>query len=194
MTKQIELLKNQVTLLTSCSQIQLQTNEGGAAQTKKTVPTVATPKDLAAGVCAVQQNEYDNVTGYWINTDDTNAGPKLLIAAPDGDASRVQTLLPAPGVQFYINYTDKDGRTSLLYAVSKGHAPIVETLIVAGSNINLGQITDGASPILNAVQRGHAPVVEQLIAARCHVDLALTTNGATAILLAAQNGHAAVVV
>ena len=96
------------------------------------MPTVSKTKASAAGVCAAQQNYYDNATVCWINADDTNTGPKLLIAARDGDASRVQTLL---SVQFYINYTDKDGRTSLLYAVSKGHAPIVEKLISAGSNI-----------------------------------------------------------
>ena len=146
------------------------------------MPIVAKTKSRAAGVGAAQQNEYD-----------TTAGPKLLMAARDGDASRVQTLLSAPDMQSYINYTDKDGRTSLLYAAFNGHAPIVEKLIAAGCNIDLGQIMDGASPILMAAQGGHAPVVEQLIASRCNVDLALTTNGATAILLAAQNGHDAVV-
>ena len=116
------MLKNQVQLLTSCSQIQLLTNEGGAAQTKKTVPTVATTKALAAGVCAAQQNEYDNATGCWITADDTNVGPKLLMAARSGDTSWVQTLLSAPDKQSYINYTDRDGRTPLFTAASKGHS------------------------------------------------------------------------
>jgi ankyrin repeat protein len=116
------------------------------------VPIIANTKARAAGVGVAQQNEYD-----------TTAGPKLLMATRDGDASRVQTLLSVPDMQSYINYTDKDGRTSLLYAAFNGHAPIVEKLI------------------------------EQLIVSRCNVDLALTTNGATAILLAAQNGHDTVV-
>ena len=115
------------------------------------------------------------------------------MAARSGDTSWVQTLLLAPDVQSYINYTDRDGRTPLFTAASKGHTPIVEKLIAAGSNVNLAKTTDGASPILIAAQRGHAPVVEQLIVSRCNVDIALTTNGATAILIAAQNGHAAVV-
>ncbi len=122
---QIELLTNQVQLLTSCSQIKLLTNQVTA-----------------------QQNEYG-----------TNAaGPKLLMAARDGDASRVQTLLSAPGVQFYITYTDRDGRTPLFAAASNGHAPIVEKLMAAGSNVNLAKTNDGATPILIAAQRGHAPV------------------------------------
>ena len=124
--KEMALLTNQVKLMKNCLQIKLLTHQVGAAQTKKTVPTVSKTKAFAAGVCAAQQNKYDNATGCWINADDTNAGPKLLIAARDGDASRVQTLLSASDVQFYTNYTDKDGRTSLLYAASKGHAPIVE--------------------------------------------------------------------
>ena len=142
---QIELLTNQVgaaqkktivpivgktkALAAGVCAIELLTNQVGAAQTKTTVPTVANTKTRAAGVGAAQQNEYD-----------TTAGPKLLMAARDGDASRVQTLLSAPDVQSYINYTDKDGRTSLLYAAFKGHAPIVEKLIAAGCNIDLGQI------------------------------------------------------
>jgi hypothetical protein len=96
-------------------------------------------------------------------------------------------------MQFYINYTDKDGRTPHFTAASKGHAPIVEKLIAAGSNINLAKTMDVTSPILIAAQRGHTTVVEQLISSRCNVDLALTTTGATPILIAAQNGHAAVV-
>ena len=44
------------------------------------MPTVAKTNALAAGVGAAQQNEYD-----------TNAGPKLLMAARDGDASKVHT-------------------------------------------------------------------------------------------------------
>jgi hypothetical protein len=50
--KQIELLTNQVKLITNCSQIKLLTNQVGAAQTKTTVPTVAKMKALAAGVGA----------------------------------------------------------------------------------------------------------------------------------------------
>ena len=42
-------------------------------------------KALAAGVGAAQQNEYDN-----------NTGPRLLMVARDGDASRVQTLFSEP--------------------------------------------------------------------------------------------------
>ena len=121
--KEMALLTNQVKLIKNCLQIKLLTHQVGAAQTKKTVPTVSKTKTFSAGVCVAQQNEYDNATGCWINTDDTNAGPKMSTTARDGDASRVQTLLSASGVQFYINYTDKDGRTSPLYAPSKGHAP-----------------------------------------------------------------------
>ena len=127
--EQTALLTNQVKLMKKCLQIELLTNQVGAAQKKTTVPIVANTKARAAGVGAAQQNEYD-----------TTAGPKLLMAARDGDASRVQTLLSAPDMQSYINYTDKDGRTSLLYAAFNGHAPIVEKLIAAGCNIDLGQI------------------------------------------------------
>jgi ankyrin repeat protein len=65
-------------------------------------------------------------------------------------------------VQFYVNYTDRDGRTPLFTAASKGHAPIVEKLMAAGSNVNLAKTNDGATPILIAAQRGHAPVEEHL--------------------------------
>jgi ankyrin repeat protein len=137
--KEIALLSNQVKLMKNCVQIKLLTHQVGATQTKKTVqvgaaqtkttvPTVSKAKALAAGVCAAQhvaagvcaaqQNEYD-----------TNAGPKLLMAARSGDASWVQTLLSAPDVQSYINYTDKDGRTPLFTAASKGHTAIVAKLI-----------------------------------------------------------------
>ena len=83
--KEMALLTNQVKLMKNCLQIELLTNQVGAAQTKATVPTAAKTKALDAGVGAAQQNEYD-----------TNAGPRLLMAALAGDASRVQTLLSAP--------------------------------------------------------------------------------------------------
>jgi hypothetical protein len=73
--KEMALVSNQLKLMKNCLQIELLTNQVGAAQTKKTVPTVAKTKALAAGVCAAQQNEYD-----------TNAGPKLMMAARSGDA------------------------------------------------------------------------------------------------------------
>jgi hypothetical protein len=171
MIQQIELLRNQVQLLT---------NPVGAAQTKKTVPTVAKTNSLPAGVCVAQQNEYD-----------TNTGPKLMIATRSGDAVWVQTLLSAPDVQSYINYTEKNGRTPLYTTASKGHVVIVEILISTDSNVNLAKTTDGTSPILIAAEHGHALVVQQLIVCRCNVDLALTTNGATTI--ASHNGHTVVV-
>ena len=99
--KEMALLTNQVKLIKNCLQIKLLTHQVGAAQTKKTVPTVAKTKALAAGVCAAQQNEYDNATGCWITADDTNAGPKLLMAA----------------------------RTPLFTAASKGHTAIVAKLV-----------------------------------------------------------------
>ena len=55
--------------------IQLFTNQ---LDMTRAVPTVAKTKAFAARVCVDQQNEYD-----------TNSGPKLLMAARDGDASRL---------------------------------------------------------------------------------------------------------
>ena len=61
--KEMALLTNQVKLMKKCLQIKLLTHQVGVVQTKKTVPTVSKTKAFAAGVCAAQQNEYDNATG-----------------------------------------------------------------------------------------------------------------------------------
>ena len=132
----------------------------------------------------LEQNEYD-----------TNDGPRLLmVAARDGVASRVQTLLSASDMQFYINYTDKDGRTSLFTSASEGHVPMLEKLIDTGSNINLRKTTDGTSPLLIASQRGHFTVVEQLIVSqrRSCIDIPVI-YGSTALSLATHNGHTRIV-
>jgi hypothetical protein len=81
-SKEMTLLSNQLKLMKNCLQIELLTNQVGAAQTKTTVSTVGKTKVLAASVCADQQNEYD-----------TNAGRKLLMTVRSGDASWVQRLL-----------------------------------------------------------------------------------------------------
>jgi ankyrin repeat protein len=150
-TEEMVLITNQVKLMKNFLQIKLLTTQVGDVQTKTTMPTVTNTKTLPPGFGVDQQNEYD-----------TNAGPRLLMAARDGDTSSVQTLLFASVMQFYINYTDKDGRTPLFTTASKGHAPIVKKLIPAGPNVNRAKTTDGPAPILIAAQRGHAPVVEQL--------------------------------
>ncbi len=89
-TKEMTLLTNQVKLMKSWLQINLSTHQVGAVQTKKTVPTVVKTKALAAGVGTAQQNE-----------DGANGGPRLLMTASDGDASRVQTLLSVSDIHLY---------------------------------------------------------------------------------------------
>jgi hypothetical protein len=128
-----------------------------------------------------------------VNSND--AGLKLFNAADSGDSWKAKTLLFASSVQFYINYTDVDGRTPLFKAASQGYDLIVTQLITAHYrlNVDLAWTTTGTTSIYIAAQHGHASVTRQLIEAHCNVDLALTTNGAKPLHVAAVEGHTDVI-
>jgi len=84
----------------------------------------------------------------------------LLIAAGEGDTSKVKALL---GIGAEVDYSQPyEGVTPLMYAAQNGHLRTVEILIDSGANVNAMPFTSG-SALLGASISGHVYVVDTLI-------------------------------
>ncbi|VUC28740.1 unnamed protein product [Clonostachys rosea] len=86
-----------------------------------------------------------------------------------------------------------DGWKTLRSAAGGGHLRIVNKLLIAGVDINLGPVdTDKVlwTPLCLAAQNGHLDVVERLL--KAGADVNATRNGRTAIQLASERGYPAI--
>lgn len=83
---------------------------------------------------------------------------ELVIAAREGDMTKLEQLL---NLEINVNYFD--GR-ALVQAAGAGHLAIVDRLIQAGCDVNLGWKT-GFTPIAKASYQGDLTIVERLLAA-----------------------------
>lgn len=123
-----------------------------------------------------------------LNTSDRAGETPLVLAAREGRADVVQTLLRLGSS---VDLPDSAGRHPLAAAASAGHERSVEILLDAGAKVD-AITSDGYTAFLLAALAGHQQVVERLLSAGADLN-ATTADGGTALLLASFNGHDEVV-
>lgn len=119
--------------------------------------------------------------GIDVNTVDEQGNTLLILAAREGNADTVESLLkyrPSLGQR------NLAGDSALMLAVLRGHDKVAAQLLAAGAPVN----QEGWAPLHYAAFEGHLDLVERLIAAGAAID-ALAPNKSTALMLAARNGH-----
>ena len=90
-----------------------------------------------------------------------------------------------------LNDRDFIGRTVLCDAAFAGNAKLIEALIRAGADANVGDRT-GRTPLFFAVRSGRVDSVDALIDSKARVN-AVSRDGETALMVACQNGKIAIV-
>jgi ankyrin repeat protein len=130
--------------------------------------------------------------GLNVNARNKDGRSAILLAAQDGRADVVQTLLvhradidqPSQGEY-------EQGKTALMFAAQRGHAKIVEMLLDAGVKVNATNHA-GKTALMYAAEAGWTAAVQMLLARGASIDIH-TMHGWTALLFAADEGHAEVV-
>jgi ankyrin repeat protein len=112
----------------------------------------------------------------------------LLIAARDGDAAQVRTLL-ARGAA--VNHQDRSGTTPLIAASANGHEEIVQALVAAKADANLKDAS-GRTALMAAAANRQSEIVAALLAAKADVEVH-DAEGKSALILAALAGDAGIV-
>lgn len=82
-----------------------------------------------------------------------------------------------------VNHMDEMGNVPIGYCVNAGDPEIVEILLTAGANPNLGE---GMTPLMSAAYSGNLPVVKLLL--KAGADPNLVRNGNTAVEYAQMQG------
>ncbi|CAE7423020.1 unnamed protein product [Symbiodinium sp. CCMP2592] len=116
----------------------------------------------------------------------------LYDAASDCNVTEVERLLQLPLDPDVCD--DESGKwciTLLIQASTDGHADVVQLLLEAGADKELGDI-DGCTPLFVAAQTGHAPVVRLLLEAGAQTEVR-DLKGRTALMEASMRGHTPVV-
>lgn len=90
---------------------------------------------------------------------------------------------------FYIDactdaQNEKTGETALTLASDGGFLKIIDYLIKAGADIDLGQLT----ALMIAAEKGHLRIVQYLLNSGANVQVQ-TCTGNTALMYACENGH-----
>jgi hypothetical protein len=85
---------------------------------------------------------------------------QLLEAARDGDHLYVETLLMHSKIK--INTTNAIGHTPLILAAMNGHTEVVQALLKAKADVNIGYTVRNANALGWAKARGHSTIVELL--------------------------------
>lgn len=85
---------------------------------------------------------------------------RLVSASRDGDADEVNRLL---ALNVDPDCAGKTGEMALVVAAGKGHAAVVEALLRAGANPNVGK--GEKTPMILAFQKGHKQILSLLFAA-----------------------------
>jgi len=139
----------------------------------------------AASNGATRQLEQLLARGIEPDTVDPNGNTLLILAAREGHADTVASLL---NFKAQTSVRNPAGDSALMLAALKGHGEVVDRLLKAGAEFN----HEGWNPLLYAAFEGRLPIVEQLLARGADVR-ALAPNQSNALMLAARNGHIEVV-
>ena len=81
--------------------------------------------------------------------------------------------------------TEETNETALTLACAGGFPDVVNTLVLAGADIEAGMTT----PLMEAAQEGHAQIVNYLIQKSANVNAETENQGDTPLILACENGH-----
>lgn len=110
----------------------------------------------------------------------------LFRAIETGDTAKVATLLAAGADPNECYGPDEDA--ALLIAAIEGREKMVEMLIAAGADVNMGD-NAGYTPLMGAICSASPGIVRRLLAAGANVHTLCTRSGATALHDAAAGNH-----
>jgi hypothetical protein len=116
------------------------------------------------------------------------AGPLLQRAVEAGQEDRVEELLKQ---DIDVNERAEYGWTALLYAAAQGYPRIVQLLLDAGANPDVGNV-HGITPIMYGARYGNIEVCRPLLEYGADPDLQ-DVYGMTALMVATRLGYADVV-
>ena len=116
------------------------------------------------------------------------AGPPLHRAVEAGGERQVAALLEQ---DIDVNERAEYGWTALLYAAAQGYPQIVQLLLHAGANPDIGNV-HGVTPLMFGARYGNSEVCEALLEYGANTDCR-DVYGMTALISATKNGHADVV-
>ncbi len=126
----------------------------------------------------------------------TSSNPEILMAAAEGNLTKVKTILAADPEQ--INASDKDGWTALHYAANSGQSPMVEFLLSKGADVNSKtcekqslfkpERESGWTVLHIAANAGNEKLTKMLLAKGADVN-ARTSNSLTPLHMACIDGH-----
>ncbi len=119
-------------------------------------------------------------------------GEDLIHAAQKGDLQRVRALLGSHvDVNSRLNGSLDGGTTALIEASRAGHRDVVQALLDAGADLNIGKGKWGTA-LVQAAEMGQLETVWALIGANADLNAA-DQQGTTALMAAAQAGYEKVV-
>jgi ankyrin repeat protein len=115
----------------------------------------------------------------------------LIVAAREGQADIVESLLSTPGMD--VDEATEVGDRALLLACLMGHLAVVKLLVAAGARVE-AHASDNLGPLESASFGGHLEVVKYLVEeAGADVTRAIPGGGKTPIRCAVMQGHADIV-
>lgn len=117
-------------------------------------------------------------------------GSPLITAAATGNDSFVKTLVNKLGADK--NYEDAVGDTPLIHAAHNGRLPVVQTLLEAGVDLDIGAGMSGGAAVNAAASWGHGDILGALLKAGADKD-ARDEKGGTPLFDAAYHGRLPIV-
>jgi uncharacterized protein len=123
-------------------------------------------------------------------TDTRELDRQLILAAAEGDAGRVRSLLARDAG---VRARDENGRTALVAAAYGNHLAAARALIDAGANVNAKDSSVQSAYLIATSEIGDDPrLLELTLAAGARVDDKDSYNG-TGLIRAADRGHVRIV-
>ncbi len=130
--------------------------------------------------------------GAHVNVKNNYGVTPLALAAEQGNAAIIDQFLKAGAdPNDSANFVNA-AETPLMHAARAGSVEAVNTLILAGAQINARETWNRQSALMWAAAEGHAPVVQALIEGGADI-YARSNGGTTPFLFAVRKGHMATV-